>query len=601
MAGRISQDTINSIHNNADIVSVVGEYTKLTRKGGNDWWGCCPFHSEKTGSFHVDNDKKFYYCFGCHASGDVIKFVMEMEKVTYVEAIDTLAKKFAIPIRYEDGPAPEVVKKDNKNEEYIELYERTASMFHYFLMETEQGKFALDYITKRGLTIETLEKFKIGYAPADRRWLKGFLRKKNFSDDFLKDSGLFSKNYPDISFFSDRLMFPIFNRNGKVVAFGGRILHPQGDDDRKYLNSPELAHYKKRETFFAFNFAKQSIRTHKKVIFCEGFMDCIAYHQCGIDYAVATCGTALTDEQINLINNFVDTVLLSFDSDGAGQNATMKAILMCRRKNISVKVIQLKGGKDPAEIMLNFGKENLTAQVNNAILDSEYLLNKLGEKYPIDTPEGKTKAALEFFDYIDALQSDIQKDSCLDQLGQAFNLKPEAVKRDFLNRQQARERVTTIRPNNKQEVKNAQITLNAELSGVIAAVAYPDQFKILRSKLNENDFKDPDAKRLFRLLETCFNKQAFSIPDILSNCDDPALVQVITGVISSGVYKDDNVGAVINDTINFIKRNQLEEQRNNLTKRIREYIVVTEDDKNQLSKLLELKVELDRQVQSLSK
>lgn len=601
MPGYISQDTINSIHNNSDIVSVVGEYTKLTRKSGNDWWGCCPFHNEKTGSFHVDNDKKAYYCFGCHAKGDVIKFVMEIEKISWIEAIQTLAKKFGIPIKYDDGYNPQTIKKDNKNEEYIELYERTASMFHYFLMETEQGKFALDYITKRGLTKETLEKFKIGYAPADRKWLKTFLRKKNFSNDFLNESGLFSKNYPDISFFNDRLMFPIFNRNGKVVAFGGRILHPKGDDDRKYLNSPELPHYKKRETFFAFNFAKESIRINKKVIFCEGFMDCIAYHQSGITYAVATCGTALTDSQINLISNFVDEVLLSFDSDGAGQNATLKAIYMCRQKNISVKVIQLKGGKDPAEILLNFGKENLTAQVNSAILDSDYLLNRLGIMYSIDTPEGKTKAALQFFDYIDALQSNIQKESCLEQLSQAFNLKPEAVKRDFLNRKQANERVNTNRLNNNQNNSNAKLMLNAELRGVIAAVAYPDQFKILRSELSENDFKNPDAKRLFILLEDCYDRKAFSIPDILSNCKDSALTQVITDTIFSGVYKEDNVGIVIKDTIHFIKKNKLEEERNNLTKRIKEYLVVTEDDQIQLNKLLAQKVELDKQVQSLSK
>ena len=480
MAGFISQETIDAIHNTSDMLSIIGEYTALKARGSNDYWGCCPFHGEKTPSFHIDTEKKFYHCFSCHASGDVIKFVMEMEKLSYVQAIELLAKRSGIPIKYKDGGAPADYVRDDTAEKMIELYERTASMFHYFLMETPQGKKALDYIKNRGLTDETIKKFKLGYSPADRKWLKKFLLSKNFSQDFLNKSGLFSQKYPDFSFFSDRLMFPIFNRKGQVVAFGGRVIPPADESQRKYLNSGDLPQFKKRETLFGFSFAKNSIREKKSIIFCEGNMDVIAYHQCGLDYAVATLGTALTPEHIKMISGFVSggTVYLSFDSDGAGQEATWKAIKLCREHNLTVKVILLKGGKDPAEIMLKFGKENLTSQVNNAILDSDYLLNKVGKKYPVDTPEGKTKAALEFFAYIDALQSDIQKESCLDQLSQAFNLNPEAVKRDFKNRNQAQERIT-IRQNNNQN--KPQINLDAELRGLIAVTADLDQFKTLRS------------------------------------------------------------------------------------------------------------------------
>ena len=390
MAGYISNETIDAILNTTDIISVVGEYTKLERRGANDYWGCCPFHGEKTPSFHVDGDKKFYHCFGCHKGGNVISFIQEMEKLSYVDTLTMLAKKAGIPIRYKDGAQPpsDYNKKQDEINQYIDLYERTASMFHYILTESTQGKHALDYLIKRGVSPEIIKKFKLGYAPADRRWLKGFLKQRNYSEPFLAKSGLFSKNYPDIAFFSDRLMFPIFNRRGQVVAFGGRILHPQGEKDRKYLNSGDLIQYKKRETLFAFNFAKEAIRKNKKVIFCEGYMDTLAYHQSGIDYAVAPLGTALTDEQIKMVQSFADTILLSFDSDEAGQNATLRAIMMCRKHDLTVKIIRLSGGKDPAEILNNFGKDNLTKQVSNAILDSDYLLFRLGEKYPTDTPEG---------------------------------------------------------------------------------------------------------------------------------------------------------------------------------------------------------------------
>ena len=253
---------------------------------------------------------------------------MEMEKLTYVETLETLAKKCGIPIKYKEGGAPSDYVRDDTAEKMIELYERTASMFHYFLMETPQGKKALDYIRGRGLTDETIKKFRLGYAPADRKWLKTFLTGKNFSVDFLNKSGLFSQKYPDFSFFSDRLMFPIFNRKGQVVAFGGRVIPPADESQRKYLNSGDLPQFKKRETLFGFSFAKNSIRGKKSIIFCEGNMDVIAYHQCGLDYAVATLGTALTPEHIKMISGFVagGTVYLSFDSDGAGQEATWKAI-----------------------------------------------------------------------------------------------------------------------------------------------------------------------------------------------------------------------------------------------------------------------------------
>ena len=601
MAGYISNETVDTIVNTIDIISLAGEYTKLEHRSGNDWWGCCPFHGEKTPSFHIDGDKKFYYCFGCHKGGNAINFIMEMEKLSYVDAVTSLAKRAGVPIKYQDGYTPDAdrKKKGEEIDSYIELYERTTSMFHYMLLETEQGRHALDYIKKRGVSQEIIEKFKLGYSPADRYWLKKFLRKKNFSDEFLNKSGLFSKNYPDMALFFDRLMFPIFNRRGQAVAFGGRIIHPQGEDDRKYMNSSELPQYKKRETLFAFNFAKKAIRENKKVIFCEGYMDCIAYHQSGIEYAVAPLGTALTTEQIKMIQPFVDEVLLSFDSDGAGQAATMRAITMCRQHELTVKIIRLTGGKDPAEILNNFGKENLTTQVNNAILDIDYILFRLGEKYPMESPEGKTKAALEFFQYVDALQSDIQKESCLELLSQTFNLKPEAVKKDFKNRKRAQERVN-IRQTN-QTNQETQIKIDAELKGLISVAVDLNQFKVIREKLAIEDFQNPASRKLYNILEECFRDGSITIRDILNRCDDEQLARCITGSISSGAYRSDNVSEIIKDTINYIKKNILDDQRNKLLYRIKNYTIVTEEDQKQFNTLLAEKMELDKQVQNLGK
>lgn len=588
MAGRISHETISAVERACDIVSIIGEYTKLERRG-SDYWGCCPFHNEKTPSFKVDPEKKLYYCFGCKAGGTTINFVREMEKLSFADAVKSLAKVTGVEVVYENGG---YVESDDSKEkdEFINLYERTASMFHYLLTETDGGRRALEYIESRGLTCETISKFKLGFAPADRRWLFKFLKGKNFSDEFLAKSGLFSQKYPGIAFFSDRLMFPIFNRQGQVVAFGGRLL---GGDGPKYLNSGDLVHYKKGDTLYAFNFAKTEIRAKRAVIFCEGYMDVIAYHQAGIKNAVAPLGTALTDSQLRLVRGFADTVLLSFDSDGAGQAATLRAIEMCRRNNFTVKIVIISGGKDPAEILLKNGAEVLTNCVANAILDSDFLLSRLGEKYAVNTPEGKTRASLEFFSYIDSLQSDIQKESCLEQLCQAFNLKPEAVQRDFENRDEARARVNFRR----QIAANApatEIKLTAELRAVIAVISNLDTFPVMRAELSENDFDDPVARKLFVALEDCYVHGQLSESSVLARCDNENIEKLVARVISSGEFSKSNSAQAVSDGVQLLKRNSMERRRDEITAELSHLQVSGDTDR--MGMLLAEKIELDKKL-----
>jgi len=591
MAGRIIQETIEAVNRAADIVAIVGEYVKLDRRG-SDWWGCCPFHGEKTPSFHVIPDKNMYYCFGCHKGGSAINFVMEMEKMTFPEAVVFLAKKFGIEVRYAEGYDPQLEQKDNTKQEIIELYGRVATTFHYFLTESDMGKFALKYITDRGLSLETIQKFKLGYSPADRRWLKNFLRSKKFSDDFLAKTGLFSSNYPDTAFFSDRLMFPIFNQRGEIVAFGGRILRGDGP---KYLNSGDLIQYQKGETLYAFNFAKQSIREKSKVIFCEGYMDCIAYHQCGITNAVAPLGTALTEDQVKIVKRFADTVLLSFDSDGAGQNATRKAILMCRKQGLTVKIIRLRGGKDPAEIMLNFGPETLTSDVNAAILDSDYLLDYLGHEFPIDTPDGKTKAAQAFFPYIDALQTDIQKESCLDQLGQKLGISPEAVRRDFQNRKQQPLPVNTRQSAEKGEAELKNVKISADHRILLAAIADTSQFGLIRSELSADDFEDGLARELYIILEDCFRQGDLSFQTILNHCSNGVLQKMIMASVASGEYSQ-NVPQFVRESIDKKILGRLKNRRNMLNNRLLELNSSIPDEAAQINSIVAEMMDIDKKL-----
>lgn len=599
MASFITQESIDEVSDKTDIVRVVGEYVPLVQKGG-DWWGCCPFHNEKTPSFSVSSSKKFYYCFGCHASGTVFNFIMNMEKLSYPESVEFLAKRAGVRLSYTDGGSETQRTDPNAKlkDEYKNLYTRVAGSFHYMLTQTEGGKFALDYICKRGITAETIEKFKLGYSPADRKWLRKFLESKNYTKDFLDNSGLFSKKYPEFAFFSDRLMFPIFDRKGDVVAMGGRFLRGDASKSPKYLNSGDLIQYHKGETLYAFNFARQAVREKKAVIFCEGYMDCIAYHQCGIEWAVAPLGTALTEEQVRMVKPFVETVYLSFDADGAGQNATKRAILMCRRMDITVKVIRLHGGKDPAEIMLNFGADYLTNDVNNAIIDNDFLLSKLQEVFPKDTPEGKTKASLAFFAYIDALQSDVQKQACLDQLCQVYGIEKEAVRKDYGNREQLSRRYKKMTEQQTEPSEKQPVKVDAELKAVITAVAdNVSLFQNMRNEISADDLDNPDAKELFKIMEECLDGGNFSVSAILNRIGSDELKALV--IEATNIYSN-CAELSVSDSIKLLKFHAMEKRRARVLERISELSKsALSEDVAQLNEAIQLKMQLDNDIKNI--
>ena len=598
MGGLISKTSIDEILARTDIVSLIGENCNLTRRG-SDWWGCCPFHHENTPSFKVDEEKKLYYCFGCHAGGNAVSFLMEYNKMTYAEALQELAKRANVEIVYENGSAPVVDSSYLRKEQYIELYTRVAGTFNYLLLNRDGGKFALKYILDRGLTMDTIRKFNLGWSPSDGKWLHRFLKKQVFSDEFLADSGLFSKKYPEFSVYTDRFMFPIRDRKGRVVAFGGRLLHPKNDgNDRKYINSPDLPWYKKGEILFAFDMAKQSIMQTKQVIFCEGYMDAIAYHQCGFTNAVAPLGTALTEEQVQLVKRFADTVLLSFDSDGAGQAATERAIMLCRRQDLTVKIIQLKQGKDSAEIMLNYGAETLTADVKDAILDNEYLLTKLSQKYSKDTPDGKARAASEFFNYIDTLQSSVQKTASMEQLCRVFNLNPEAAKRDFFNRKQ-NNRTEAVNQKNAQVDSSGenQLAIGQELRALFAIISDISAAPNIIEQLSAEDFEDSTAKKLFIVLKECNNNNNLSLENIISQCDKE-LQRPIVEMTSEGEFSN-NAAKAVQDSFVFLKKRSLERKRIEIGGKISAMRPTSDDDKVLLQNLLKEKMDIDKLIEAM--
>ena len=341
---RIPESTLSEIRNRLDIAEVIGETVTLQRRGGN-YVGLCPFHQEKSPSFNVTPDKGVFYCFGCQKGGTIFDFIMEIEKVPWRDAVELLARKAGIEIPREDE------QRDGINREsFLELYRRVAGSFHWLLMEGQQGEAARTYLESRGLRRETLEAFQVGYAPPERDWLFKFLAQKSYSADFLGKVGLFIDNSRgrEGALFAGRVMFPISNARGEIIAFGGRAM---GDAQPKYLNSPETAFFRKGENLFGLDKAVQPIRKEGCFILVEGYMDVIAMHQAGVANCVAPLGTALTEAQVRLLKRYAGKALLLFDSDAAGQNATERAIELLESQDLLVQVAVVTGGKDPADLV----------------------------------------------------------------------------------------------------------------------------------------------------------------------------------------------------------------------------------------------------------
>ncbi|WP_024468714.1 DNA primase [Treponema pedis] len=591
---KISAKTIEAVTENTDIVSLVENYTRLERRGSN-WWGCCPFHNEKTPSFNVVPDKKMYYCFGCHKGGGLINFLMEMENIGFTEAVERLAKQAGIEVIYEGGPyVPN--KEDKTKEEILNLYEKVTGSFHYLLKESPLGEVARVYLKSRNVSKEIIERFKLGYAPKDRNWLYKFLRSKNYSPEFLEKTGLFSKNYKQISFFSDRIIFPICDRHGKTIAFGGRILQGEG---AKYLNSSDMPQYKKGETVYAFHEALPEIRKTKSVILCEGYMDTLAFFQAGICNAVAPLGTALTGEQVKLLKSFAETFYLSFDSDFAGQTASFKAIQLCRSMGVNVRILKMNEEKDPAEILQKKGSEGLKILLDCAILDDDYLIQIASMRFDISSPEGKARAVAFLFPYIEVLESDIQRESAIAKFSQAFGVSQQSIFGDYATRKESAVKSAKRQLTDTANVMPVSIKKNAELRLTLAVAANPVLFPKMRSELVPDDFEDLYARDLFIVLEECYREDACSYENLMTKFRNENLREIVSEAILNGEFEN-NADKIVNDGINFIKQNILQKQRDNIIGRLRLLHGENDVDTVKLTyELMEEKKNIDIQLKNL--
>ncbi len=379
-----SDEIIEEVRSRTDIVDVISRYVNLQKKG-SQYFGLCPFHNEKTGSFSVSPQKQMYYCFGCGAGGNVFSFLMAYENMTFKEAVEELAPKCGVTLPQREMTYQEKQRADKRTR----LFEinKEAAAYYYKMLRSPEGQQAMAYFTKRELTAETLHKFGLGCTSKYSDSLYKYLRSKGYEDNILKDCGLVTidEKRGGHDKFWNRAMFPIFDANGKVVAFGGRVM---GEGEPKYLNSPETEIFNKSKTLFGLYFARKTRR--EQFILCEGYMDVISLHQAGFDNAVASLGTALTEGHAGMLKRYVKDVYLSYDSDGAGQKAALRAIPILKNAGISCRIINMSPYKDPDEFIKALGPEEYEKRILNAENSFMYQVRMKEKNYDLTDPEKKS-------------------------------------------------------------------------------------------------------------------------------------------------------------------------------------------------------------------
>ena len=484
-----------------DIYDTISRYVSLQR-AGRLYKGLCPFHSERSPSFMVYPETQSYYCFGCGAGGDVIKFTMEMNSLSYIEAVRYLAQRCGMPMPDEDDGQAKLKSR-------ILQMNKLAARFFYDTLNSDAGRNARKYLRDRQLSDKTIVNFGLGYAPAEWQGLTNYLRSKGFTDEEMTRGYLAARNKNGnlYDIFRDRVMFPIIDLRGNVIAFGGRRMGDEGGP--KYLNSGDTPVFKKSNGLFALNLAKKSGKD--TFILAEGYMDVIAMHQAGFDNAVATLGTALTSQQAKLIGDYAKKVIISYDSDEAGQKATRRAMEIFEKEEVTVQVLQMDGAKDPDEYIKKYGAQRFEMLLEGANSALDFQLLKLKNQYDIQNPEQRVEYLTKACDILAGLTNPIQQDVYCTRLANETSTDKASIKLQ-MDRAKAKKRRRETRKKEQELLRSGvgrQIKVDYRQKGNTMPKAFAQQqiicalirdnslYNDVRTKLTADNFTDSDMKRAY--------------------------------------------------------------------------------------------------------
>lgn len=556
-------EVIEEVRERNDIVNVISDYVKLTRKGSS-YFGLCPFHNEKSASFSVSQTKQMYYCFGCGAGGNVYTFMMEYENFTFAEALKTLAERVNYPL-------PEIeYSKEAKQEADLKatLFEinKLTARYYYYTLKSEQGKRAMDYLKGRELLDDTILNFGLGYSGKYGDELYKFLKSKGYKDDILKQTGLFnidSKGFYDR--FRNRVMYPIMNVNNKVIGFGGRVM---GEGEPKYLNSPETKLFDKSRNLYGLNVARLSRKPN--IIICEGYMDVISLHQAGFNQAVASLGTALTTNQAGILKRYTDNVLLTYDSDNAGTKAALRAIPILREAGLSVKVINMKPYKDPDEFIKALGKEEFQNRIDNATNSFMYEVDVMERKYDLKDPDSKTIFFREVAEKLTEFGEELERTNYIEAIANKYMISFESLKSlvNMKGMQLGIESANKVnRQKSKEKILNKEDAL-VQSQRVLLTWLIEDTslFEKLEDILSPKDFVEPLYNKVATLLYEQYANGKISPAGIINRFENESEHKEVAALFNASLdesLNDNDREKALNETLQRVKNNSFDYRKEN--------------------------------------
>ncbi len=563
---RYSDELIDEIKNNNDIVDVVSQYVHLKRSGRN-YFGLCPFHNEKSPSFAVSPDKQIFHCFGCGVGGNVIHFISKIEGINYRESIELLAERANITL-----PKLESIG-DNKTQELKDkIYQinKEAAYFYHENLYKPTAKPAQEYVKKRKLNNATLKEFLIGYS-GNFNELYNFLKSKGFSDEAILASDLVNKNDRGqfIDRFRHRLMFPIQDVRGRIIAFGGRVLD---DSKPKYINSPEnLVYSKGRHLFGLYNAKKHDT---KKILIVEGYMDVISLHQRGITNVVASLGTAMTEAQGRLLRRSSEQIILGYDADGAGQEAIVRGLDILRNLGCDVRVLQISGAKDPDEYVTKYGPERLKKCINDAISLVEFKVRVLKRTLNLENTADKIKFLNEVAKILARVENSMEQEIYIEKISKDYDISKEALYSEIkkilypknTSSKILEKRNTQYNIVKKEDTKISEARLKRE-NTIIAMLLMSNAnvYSKIKNKIKPEDFKYEKNKKILERVYAEYEKGITEIYDVLSLFEDEDIINHITEIMAKD-YGITDIDKGIDDILNTYERENLKEKRDEILK-----------------------------------
>ncbi len=527
---RYSDEFIDELKEKVDLVDLISDYLEL-KKTGNRYKGLCPFHSEKTPSFFVNPDNNFYHCFGCGAGGDSINFVMEIENLTFIESIKMLAERSGMELPDMSDQQREIYKE---RENIFSLNKLAARFYNYLLTDTNMGKKALDYLNDRGFDKDDIKRFNLGFAADEWQLLLNFLKKKNFSIHLIKKAGLISEGNNNSYYdkFRNRLMFPIFNNRGEVIAFGGRILDSEDSYGPKYLNSPETQIFSKKKNLYGLHLAKESIRKENSCIIMEGYTDVIQAHKNGFENSIASLGTAFTEEQAELIKRYAENAYIAYDADTAGNKATLRGLDILNDTGINVKVIELEEGSDPDQLLKNEGSAVFKELIDKAVSLIDFKINMIVKDENLSEPGIRKKVLRSIVELLSGVEDNLEREIYIERAATQTNFKADVLAKEVekeFKKNKRRNYKSNEERQNKQKEKEfdlySQLSYYQKVEEELLAhfISNPSLRDELAARISKNDFNGRTAQLAEHLFKGSVISNSIHLDKIKEDLGDELL------------------------------------------------------------------------------